>query len=215
MFTPFIRRVFQIAVPLILVASGFTPTNCPAQSGVVFPAANQSSFPFTFGLEENVGLSATVINGNYVVWFRGDRADLSGNTYLCGVQNLNVMSCPQDYIPGSTAPGQLTVFKNQVWMVYAQLGTNYPVICHSTDGMSLNSSSCTVHSEIKVADSPAIAATPDGTELDIAFQENASAHRLGIGYSPDGVSFSWSYPSNSFKLDILPQWLPSTGNCLL
>jgi len=43
---------------------------------------------------------------------------------------------------------------------------------------------------IYVADSPAIGVTPDGSELDIAYQENASAHYLGIAYTTDGVNFT-------------------------
>jgi hypothetical protein len=97
------RRVFDVGA-LILVASALNPVCFAQPQGVLFPPANQSSFPSTFGLEENVGLSATVINNNYVVWFRGDRTDPSGITYLCGVQNLNVMNCPQDPFPTLPLP---------------------------------------------------------------------------------------------------------------
>jgi len=210
------RRLGIAATTLLVSMLSISPT-CSAQSGVLFPPPTQSSWPgiYGFGLEENVGLSAATLNNNYVVWFRGDRTDGFDITYLCGVENLNVMNCPQDSIPNSSAPGQITVWKNQYWMAYAQAGTANLVLCSSSDGLSFNNSNCAVHSEIQVADSPAISPTADGTELDIAYQEHASAHRLGIGYSTDGVHFTWGFPNNGYQIGHTPAMIAFNGKIVI
>ena len=205
------RRILSLVISTTLLVGTATSYGI-AQSSVQFPAASQTPFPgSSFGLQENAGLAAQTFNGNLFVWFRGDSTDSLGRAYMCGVEYNSTMSCSQDGMPISSGPGQLTVFKGLLYMAYAYSGTHQLVVCSSNTGLAF---SCSLIANVYVADSPAIAVTPDGNELDIAYQENNSDHYLGVAYSTDGATFT-NKLSSTYKIGHTPAMTAFNGKLVI
>lgn len=178
-FTRIVRAVISMAMAGMLCAAVVGGQNAVAQPGQV-----QFSGPAVIGqLNVNSGVAATLFKGNnYEAWQSAD-----GSCYYKIALLVKGLPSPLCIGPYQIADQPtLTTLNNTLYVAASELNTHQLIVGSSQDGINF---SFNLLAGLYVAPGPAIAAF--NNQLYVSYQENASAHRLGLAVSNDGgLSFS-------------------------
>lgn len=180
------------------VARSFVVTSVLAFVGPMLSANGQTSlyFPSPIGTNfqnyavQSVGVSPVSLNNKLFYAYQANTPNVHPNQVcIVGYAGPGPAACPDESnsnFPRVDGVPQAAVYNGTMYLAFAALGTHQLVIAKSTDGANF---SFNEPAGMVVGVSPAIAFL-NGV-MYVAYQENNSAHYLGIAKSTDGgVTFT-------------------------
>ena len=150
-----------------------------AQSSLIFPAPASADSPSNAA--QSVGVSPVAFQNWLLLAYNSTSP--TGNSVCLWIWRSQV-TCPS-ILPLVDSVPQATVWNGVLYLAYAAHGSHQLVIARTSD---LSNWFTIEPPGIFVGVSPAIAVL--NNTLYVSYQENASAHYLGIASSTDGVNFS-------------------------